>query len=267
MTDSVEVEIEHPIASVWINRPDKLNGVDLAVLKGLVQAAESLKANRDIRGVVLAGRGKSFSAGLDFASVSKKPVEIVRGFLPSPFTGQNLFQRACWIWRDLPVPVVAVVHGHCYGAGLQLACAADFRFTTPDARWSVLEAKWGLVPDMSGTQSLRSLVRDDVLRRLAMTGEEFSGEQAVEFGFATAAAAEPIKPARDLLDAILERSPDSVAGAKDLLNRTRYGTPRRAFGIERRIQLSMFRTANAKIARIANAKGESPRFKPRSYGS
>lgn len=263
---SVEVELDGPIAYVWLNRPAKLNAVDLPILKGLVAAASSIKANRDVRGVVLSGRGESFSAGLDFASVSKKPVDIVRGFIPAPWNGQNLFQRAAWAWRDVPVPVAAVVHGHCYGAGLQFATAADFRFSTPDAQWSVLEAKWGLIPDMSGTVGLREIVGDDIARRLTMTAEVIDGNQALEYGLVTGVDDEPLKPALDLLDSIAGRSPDAVAAAKDLLNRTRYGTPRRAFALERRRQLQMFMTENAKVARIANAKRELPRFKPRSFG-
>lgn len=263
---SVEVELDSSIAYVWLNRPDKLNAVDMSVMRGLIAAAKSIKANRDIRGVVLSGRGESFSAGLDFASVMSKPADVVRGFIPSIRTGQNLFQHAAWVWRDVPVPVAAVVHGHCFGAGLQFATAADFRFTTPDAQWSVLEAKWGLIPDMSGTVGLREIVGDDVARRLTMTAETIDGHQAHEYGLATGVADEPLKPALDLLDRISSRSPDAVAAAKDLLNRTRYGTPRRAFAWERRRQLQMLFAENTKIARLANAKKELPKFKARTFG-
>lgn len=100
-------------------------------------------------------------------------------FAPDADRGTNLFQEAPWAWRRLAVPVVAAVHGHCLGGGLQIALAADYRFTTPDATWSVLEAKWGLVPDMSGVQALSELVRIDVAKRLAMTGEIFDGTRAV----------------------------------------------------------------------------------------
>lgn len=263
---SVEVELDDSIAYVWLNRPGKLNAVDMPVLRELIGAARSIKANRHIRGVVLAGRGDSFSAGLDFASVMGRPTDVVRGFIPSVLSGRNLFQQAAWVWRDVPVPVVAAVHGHCFGAGLQFATAADFRFTTPDAQWSVLEAKWGLIPDMSGTVGLREIVGDDVARRLTMTAEVIDGRQAYEYGLVTGVDDEPIKPAIDLLDAIARRSPDAVAASKDLLNRTRYGTPRRAFALERRRQLQMFLAKNTKIARAANVEKTEPAFEPRGFG-
>ncbi|KAA1419785.1 crotonase/enoyl-CoA hydratase family protein [Mumia zhuanghuii] len=262
----VLLDISDAVATVTLNRPDKLNGVDLPMLHELVATARAVRADRDVRAVVLRGSGDAFCAGLDFASVLKSPTKIVRGFAPSPLRGQNLFQHAFWTWRELPVPVIAVVHGYCYGAGLQLATAADFRFTTPDARWSVLEAKWGLVPDMSGTVSLRELVGGDVARRLTMTGEVIDGTAAHAYGLASGVADDPALPAAELVAALKERSPDSVAASKVLLNRTRHASPRRAFAVERRLQLAMLLSKNAAIARAANARHEAPQFLARAFG-
>ena len=178
MTDQpVLTEIDGPVAHVRLNRPDKLNGLTLEVLEGLVDAAAAIRRNRDVRVVLLQGEGPSFCAGLDFAEAGKSSkLRLARFFLPNPLRGTNLFQRANWAWRELPVPVIAVTRGHVFGGGIQLALAADFRFTTPDCQWSVLEAKWGLVPDMSGTVPLAELTTADVAKRLTMTGEVFSGE-------------------------------------------------------------------------------------------
>jgi enoyl-CoA hydratase/carnithine racemase len=262
----VITEIDGPVARVWLNRPDKLNGVELDMLQGLLDAAAELRRNRDVRVVLLQGKGDSFCAGLDFAAAGKSRSRIVKFFLPNPFRGTNLFQQSLWAWRELPVPVIAVTRGHVFGAGIQLALAADFRFTTPDAQWSVLEAKWGLVPDMSGTVPLAELTTADVAKRLVLTGEVFSGEQAVAYGLASGASEDPMKPALELVDAILARSPDSVAASKKLLNRSRRGGLRGAFARERRYQFRMFRSPNTKAARKAGMKRTDPEYGPRTFG-
>jgi enoyl-CoA hydratase/carnithine racemase len=265
-TSAVLVRIEGPIAYVSLNRPDKLNGVDFDVLQGLLDAAAQVRADRSVRAVVLQGEGESFCAGLDFASVGPQKAKVAQFFLRLPWRATNGFQQALWAWRELPVPVLAVTRGHVFGAGIQLALAADFRFTTPDAQWSVLEAKWGLVPDMSGTVPLVELVGADVAKRLAMTGETVSGAEAADLGLATDVADDPMKPALELVDAIVARSPDSVAASKKLLNEVRLGSLRAAFRRERVYQLRMFRSANTAIARKAATRREQPEFGPRTFG-
>jgi enoyl-CoA hydratase/carnithine racemase len=261
----VLTEIHGPVAYVWLNRPDKLNGVDLELITELIAAAEALKANRDIRAVVLQGKGRSFCAGLDFASAFRDKKKVARFFFAGPRT-VNTFQRVAWVWRELPVPVIAVVHGHCYGAGLQLAAGADFRFTTPDATWSILEAKWGLIPDMSGTVPFSELLPADVVMRLTMTGESFTGERAAELGLATEVSDDPLAAALALVDQIAERSPDSVAATKKLLYANRHGSVRQAFRLERRLQSAMFKAKNTAIARKAGMSKQKPEFGPRTFG-
>ena len=267
MTESpVVTEIDGPIARVWLNRPDKLNGLTLDLVEELVAAAKSLQKNRDIRAVIIEGRGNSFCAGLDFASAAKEPKRrMARMFVPNPFRGTNLFQECFWAWRKVSVPVIAVTRGHVFGGGIQLALACDFRFTTPDCQWSVLEAKWGLVPDMSGTVTLSEVVGADVAKRLTMTAEIFSGDQAHAYGLATGVDADPGKLAQELVDAIIARSPDSVAASKRLLNTVRRGSVRSALGRERRFQVAMFRSKNTTAARTAGMKGELPDFGPRTF--
>ncbi|MCW2825488.1 MAG: crotonase/enoyl-CoA hydratase family protein [Aeromicrobium sp.] len=266
MTESrVLTEIDGPIAYVTLNRPDKLNGVDLDTIDELIATATALKADRDIRAIVLRGNGRSFCAGLDFGSAFEDKKRVARFFLAGP-RSVNRFQKVNQIWRELPVPVIAVVHGHCYGAGVQLAVGADFRFTTPDATWSILEAKWGLVPDMSGTVPFGELMKADVAMRLAMTGESISGERAVELGLATEASDDPLAAALALVDRIVERSPDSVAATKRLMYATRRGSVRSAYRLERKLQAIMFKARNTAIARKAGTAKETPVFGPRSFG-
>lgn len=259
----VLTEIDGLIARVRLNRPDQLNGVDFGVLDGLLAAARSISRDRSLRAVVLDGVGESFSAGLDFASVTRQPRRVATHFIPRPWQGTNLFQESLYAWRRVPVPVVAVTHGHVFGAGLQLALAADFRFTTPDAQWSVLEAKWGLVPDMGGTIPLVEQLPLDLAKRLTMTGEVFSGEQAAAWGLATAAEVDPAKAAEELVADLIERSPDALAATKRLLNEAGRRSARAQMGLERRLQLRLLRSANATIARTAAARRERPEYGPR----
>lgn len=251
------------IAQVWLDRPDKLNGLTLDMLGELAATAKRLGEDRTLRAVVLAGAGESFSAGLDFASALRNPAAIARTFLPRPFRGTNAFQEAAWSWRRLPVPVIAAVKGHCYGGGLQLALGADFRISTPDAQWSVLEAKWGLIPDMSGVRTLSEVVGMDRAKLLTMTGDTFSGEQARAYGLVTELSADPLATADDLAHQLKSRSPDAIAAAKRLFNDTWTSTPRRTFARERAEQLALLLNANTRIAREAAFRRETPVFTSR----
>jgi enoyl-CoA hydratase/carnithine racemase len=262
----VITEIEGPVARVWLNRPDKLNGLDFDTVDQLAAAARSLRNNRTVRVVVIEGKGESFCAGLDFASAGKESkLRMLRLAVPNLLRGTNAFQECFWAWRNLPMPVIAITRGHVFGGGIQLALACDFRFSTPDCQWSVLEAKWGLIPDMSGTIPLVELVGADVAKRLTMTGEIISGDQAHAYGLVTGVDARPEKLAGELIEAIVARSPDSVAASKLLLNRVHRGSVRSALARERWSQLAMFRTKNAAIARKAGTKGEPPKFGPRVF--
>ena len=259
----VEVDVRDAVAYVHLTRPDKLNGLDLPMLEQLVAAARRLRSDRTLRAVILVGDGPAFSSGLDFASVLKKPSNVVRAFIRWPWRTTNLFQQVCWEWRTLPIPVVAVLHGHCYGGAMQLALAADFRFATPDCSLAILEARWGLIPDMTGSVTLRELIGADTAKRLVMTGEMFDGTYAGEIGLVTGVAADPLEAAEQLVAQIAERSPDSVAAAKSLINRTRSAPVRAALRAERSLQLGLLRGANSKIARAAAMKGKPAEYRPR----
>lgn len=259
----VIASVDDGIARVELARPDKLNGLTLGMLDGLVAAARELRADRSLRGIVLTGQGPSFTAGLDFGKVMKDPAGIAKAFAPRPWRGTNTFQEACWAWRRVPVPVIAAIQGHCYGGGVQIALGADFRITTPDAQWSVLEAKWGLIPDMSGIQSLSQQVGLDVAKRLTMTGEVISGAEAVRLGLATETSDDPVSAAYDLIRRISERSPDSVAATKRIFERTWTAGARRTFRWERYEQALLLVAKNTSIARRAVAEKVPATYRPR----
>ncbi|MFJ2758434.1 crotonase/enoyl-CoA hydratase family protein [Nocardioides sp. NPDC087217] len=259
----VTTEINDGIAQVRLNRPDKLNALTLELLQELVDTAKVLGKNHDLRAVVIAGEGDAFTAGLDFASVLRDPKKIVGAFLPRPFRGTNLFQESVWAWRRLPVPVIAAVHGHCLGGGVQIALGADFRIAEPDSQWSVLEGKWGIIPDMTGIRSLSEVVGIDTAKKLTMTAEQFSGERAYELGLVTELSADPVATATAFARKLSERSPDQLAAAKRLFNDTWYAPVKRTFSRERIEQLRLLFGENTKIAREAAFKREKPTYKPR----
>jgi enoyl-CoA hydratase/carnithine racemase len=259
----VTCTVRDGVAQVRLDRPEKLNALTLQILDDLVSTAHSLRRDKSLRAVVLAGEGDAFCAGLDFGSVLRQPVKIAASFVPRPWRGTNTFQEACWAWRRLPVPVIAAVHGHCLGGGLQLALAADFRFATPDSRWSVLEGKWGIIPDMSGVRSMAELVGIDVAKKLTMTAEVISGKEARDLGLVTGLDADPLAAADALIRQLSDRSPDQLAAAKRLFNGTWTSSPRRTFARERVEQAWLLAAHNTRIAREAATKRITPEFRPR----
>ncbi|APT91540.1 enoyl-CoA hydratase [Corynebacterium sphenisci DSM 44792] len=248
------------VAVVTLDRPDKLNALTPTMLRGLPAAAREIRRDRTVRAVLLTGAGGSFSAGLDFAATLRRPAAVAAGFLPGA-DGANLFQRAAWCWRRLPVPVIAAVDGHCLGGGLQIALGADLRVTAPDARWSVLEARWGLVPDMAGMRLLVDAVGAGRTTWLAMSAAELDGAEAARIGLATHLAGDGDAQAlaRELAARLIGRSPDQLAAVKRLLRRAHRG-PRATFRRERLAQLSLLLKENTARARTAAAAGEAPRF-------
>lgn len=259
----VKLEVRNEIAYVTLNRADKMNGLDFAMFDALVATAKTVRQDKSVRAVILQGDGKAFCTGLDFKEVGKQPLRMLTAFLKYGKT-TNLYQEACWCWRELPVPVLAVIHGYCYGGGMQLALAADFRFTTPDCEFSIMEAKWGLIPDMSGSVTLRELLPMDVAKELTMTARLFNGTEAKALNLVTHVSENPLAAAEALAAEIKTRSPDSVAFTKALFHQTWHLSPRGAFAVESRLQRILLLGKNHKITRQAAAAKQAPQFVERS---
>ena len=177
-----------------------------------------------------------------------------------------MYQDVAWVWRELPIPVIACIHGHCYGGGIQIALAADFRIVTPDCKMSIMEAKWGLIPDMSGSATLRELMSIDLAKELVMTGRIFNGKQAKEYGLVSHVAVDPLKHAHELAAELMTRSPDAVGADKMLLQNTWVADEDTAFKVESRLQLRMFATKNQRKDVKAGLKGEQAKYGPRQFG-
>ncbi|QQN66263.1 crotonase/enoyl-CoA hydratase family protein [Bradyrhizobium diazoefficiens] len=226
MEERVSISISEGVADVRLVRTDKMNALDQAMFEALVAATERLSKEKGVRAVVLSGEGRAFCAGLDmgrFAAMKEKGGNGIPGGENRDLTkrthGQaNFAQQAVWGWRQLPIPVIAAVHGVAFGGGFQLSLGADMRFLSPDTRMSIMEIKWGLVPDMAGTPILASLVRDDILRDLTYTGRIFSAQEAMTYGLATRICDDPRAAALEVAREIAGKSPDAIRAAKRLLN-------------------------------------------------
>jgi enoyl-CoA hydratase/carnithine racemase len=242
----VAISISDHVATVTLTRPEKHNALDIAMFEAIAAAATQVASEPGVRAVVLHGEGPSFCSGLDVAGVmaNQPGSDDLMAPLRGPFP--NWFQRPAYNWIEVPVPVIAAIHGHCLGGGLQIALGADVRFATPDARLSVLEVKWGLVPDMAITRTLPRLVGIDVAKELAFTGRMLSGAEACDLGLVTHVADDPLAAALELAAEIAARSPDAVRGMKRLFNEawTGLGSPEETLRLEADIQLGLLGTPN-----------------------
>ncbi|SFO82183.1 crotonase/enoyl-CoA hydratase family protein [Qipengyuania nanhaisediminis] len=216
-SERVTIELaDNGVAQVRLNRPDKMNALDPAMFEAIIAAGEELRAMKGLRAVVLAGEGRSFCAGLDVSSFTAAPDGERKPLTERTHGNANTFQEVAMTWRKCPVPVIAAVHGVCFGGGMQIASGADIRVVHPASRMAIMEMKWGLVPDMGGYHLWRGLVRDDVLRELVYTNREFTGEEAQGYGLATFVSEDPLGKANDIANEIANRNPEAIRGAKRL---------------------------------------------------
>jgi enoyl-CoA hydratase/carnithine racemase len=277
MSDRVTISMNGGVADVRLNRPDKRNALDGAMFLALAEAGERLKSEPGLRCVVLSGEGASFCAGLDFGSFQQMAGGTDSGDLggdggddadtrsASPATIEegritHLGQQVAWVWQEVPVPVVAAVHGHALGGGIQIALGADIRIVHPDAQLSVREVHWGLVPDMTGTLTLSRLVRPDVAKELTFTGRMVTGREAFDLGLATRLSEAPRDDALALAREIAGRSPHAVRGVKALFNRILSEDAAAQFAQERAVIASLIASPNQIEAVMANFEKRPPAF-------
>jgi enoyl-CoA hydratase/carnithine racemase len=225
MADRLKVEITAGVAHVLLTRGDKMNALDSAMFEALRETGIELAQTPEVRAVVLSGEGRAFCAGLDMGNFASM---VDAGDSPDVTTGGKLAERthgiangpqaAAWVWREMPVPVIAAVHGVAFGGGFQVCLGADMRYAARGTRFSVMEIKWGLVPDMGGTRLMKDLARDDVIRELTYTGRMFSAEEALAYGFVTRVVDDPLALALETAAEIASRNPGAQRANKRLLN-------------------------------------------------
>ena len=260
----VTITLEASVADVRLNRPEKMNALDPPMFKAFAEAGERLRGHTGVRAVVLSGEGRAFCAGLDVERLDA----ISRGESLLPFADltqashgiANWAQHVVWLWRQLPVPVIAAVHGLAFGGGFQIALGADIRYVAPGTKLAVLESKWGLVPDMSGTQLMRHLAAEDVVRELTYTGRIFSAEEALSHRLVTRVVDDPHAEAMKTAHEIAARSPSAIRAVKRLLNEAVACDAGVGLASERREQHALIGSPDHIEAVAANVAGRGAKF-------
>ena len=258
----LRIEKYNGIAIVTLNRPDKRNAMSFELLKELVTAAQQLKKDRSLRCVILTGEAQVFSAGIDLNDLNNPKNKAYAAWeLIKP--GQSLFQKAFLIWQTLPVPVIAAIEGYCFGAGIQLALAADIRIAHPDTQMSIMETRWGLVPDMGLTRSIKGLIGLDLAKELSLTARIFDGSYAKEIGLVSHLAEHPLEKALALAEEFKQRSPDALAAVKQVLDAMEH-QPEKALRLEKIWQFKLLLGKNSQIARKKDKKPDID-YLPRQF--
>jgi len=258
MGDRLKIDFRDGVADVRLNRAEKMNALDPAMFSDLIDVGSRIASDPGIRAVVLSGEGRGFSAGLDFRSfLSENPGSLLSHDSASL---ANRAQRAAWVWQECPIPVIAAIHGVAFGGGLQIALGADIRYATANAELSLMEIRWGLVPDMSGTQTLRRLVRLDVAKELAFTGRVISGAEAHSLGLVTRVVDFPRDAALATAREIARKSPHAIRATKRLFNEATIGSIAEGLRLEEHIQRELLGSPNQIEAVSANLEKRDPVF-------
>jgi len=270
INNRIELSIENHIAQVRFSRPEKMNALDNEMFAAIPMVVEQIRDDKSIRAVVISGQGGNFCAGLDksnFASLlNQQGLDIAEQPGGSSLAERthgiaNLPQAAAWAWRELPMPVIAAVQGVALGGGLQIALGADMRFVSADSRYSIMELKWGLIPDMSSSQIMRHLVRDDVIRELTYTARIFGAQEAKEWGFVTQIVDDPIEHSLTIAQDIVGKNPHAIRSAKKLINESYYQTVKEGLLMESVEQDKLMGKSNQIEAIMAELEGREPAFK------
>ncbi|MEH6587434.1 MAG: crotonase/enoyl-CoA hydratase family protein [Halioglobus sp.] len=268
MSNAIEITISNHVAHLQLNRPEAHNAIDGPVMNGLLDFARKMMDPGEVRVIVISGKGKSFCAGLDMSSfaemaggdLNSEREDVAEAMADLSPAGANRAQQIGWLWQEVPVPVIAAIHGVSLGGGLNLALGADIRLVHPQASLGLVEITWGLLPDMSATQSLRRLTSLDRAKELAMTGRRFSGEQALEYGLATEITTTPIEDALALAEQIVNRNPDAVRAIKQVLNQSALIGVAQGLQQEAAASQGILGSTNQVEAISAKFEGRSPNF-------
>jgi len=262
MNDRVSVSIDSHVAEVVLNRPDKFNAIDLKMFDALGEAADQVGNDNAVRAVVLRGAGNNFCAGIDLDVFADGELDF-KAELASKVgpSAANRFQRAAYAWRELPIPVICAVEGVTFGGGLQIALGADLRYAAADAKLSIMEAKWGIIPDMGISTTLRDLVAPDHMKELSWSARVLSGAEAHELGLVTAVVDDPVSTCRQVAADCAARSPNAIRGIKKLVNEAWHLNEADSLALEARLQSDIIGGENQVEAVRANLQKRAPDFK------
>jgi len=262
MTERVQIDINAHVAVVILNRPDKMNAVDLPMFTALGEAADRIANEKSVRAVVLRGAGDNFCAGIDLSVLSDSSLDFGAALAtPVDPSAANLFQRAAYAWRELSMPVICAINGVAFGAGLQIALGADIRYASPDARFSIMEAKWGIIPDMGIGATLRQLVPPDRAKELSWSARVFDSAEAQGLGLVTAVVDDPVQFGLEFAAGLAGKSPDAMRGIKSLINKAWQVSEADALALEARLQGDIVGGDNQREVVMANLEKRAPDFK------
>ncbi|MGB5268186.1 MAG: crotonase/enoyl-CoA hydratase family protein [Polyangiales bacterium] len=261
MSERVQLSIDNHVATVRMSRPEKRNALDADMFEALIQTGKRIIADKSVRAVVLHGEGKAFCAGLDFGSFMGSPDLMQKLLSRGKESPANMAQRAGWIWQEVQVPVIAAIHGFAFGGGLQIALGADLRYVTADSQFSVMEIKWGLIPDMSITQTMLDIVPLDVAMELTFTGRTISGTEALALGLVTKVSEDPLADALETAKLIATKSPHAIRAGKTLLRDAPKMSRTDALKLETALQVTLLGSPNQMEAVQANMMKRNPDFK------
>lgn len=260
--DLVTVSIDGGVADVRLNRPEKYNALSPDMFRAIVETGEKLSLAKEVRAVVLSGNGRGFCAGLDMESMAGLGGGGGQGgtLLERDERPENFAQRPAMVWKRMPVPVIGALHGVAYGGGAQIALGTDIRIASPDTKMSIMEIKWGLIPDMSISQTLRDIVPLDVAKELTFTGRILSGEEAKELGLVTKVVDDPHAHAMEIAREIAGKSPDAIRMGKELLETVWHSDERTGLELESSLQTALIGSPNQVEAVKANFEKRAPNF-------
>lgn len=264
MPDLVTIDITNHIADVRLNRPDKMNALSWDMFEAITAAGKQLAQDRSIRAVVLSGEGRSFCAGMDLENFTSDQMDDMfgpgrGGFWP------NYYQSPAYVWKSIPVPVICALHGAAYGGGFQIAMGTDIRIAHPETRLSLMEVKWGLIPDMSASVTLRDLVRLDIAKELTFTGRVVEGEEAQQVGLVTSLSDTPLETALEMAAVIAGKNPDTLARGKYMLENNWHGDAHQALSEEERLQAPILKSPNQVEAVFSAIERREANFSDRAF--
>ncbi len=255
----IQVHIENHIAEVRLNRADKMNAITGQMFQDLSDTIEQLEREKSVRCVVMSGAGKSFCAGIDLETLAGD--SSTNDLITRTHGVSNLVQHAAFGWRELRVPVIAALQGHVFGAGFQIALAADIRVAAPDTQLAFMEARWGIIPDLGGMALIRNLVREDFAREIIFTGRRVDANEGQKIGVVTHVIDNPREHALSLATSIAGLSPESVRAAKRVLNKLSDSTSAELLMAESEEQQILMNSHGHKESLLAYMEKRPPRYR------
>ena len=262
MNDRLNLTVKSGIAEVQLNRAKKHNALDHKMFESLIETGERLSKDNSIRAIILHGSGKSFCAGIDLTMFAGEGMsqDFSKKMLPREKSLANYYQSAAYVWREIPVPVIAALHGVTYGGGLQIALGADIRYASKDSTFSVMEIKWGIIPDMAMTTSIPSIMRIDQALEMAMTGDVINASEANSLGLVTAITSDPLEKARSLANNLVNKSPDAIRAIKKLFYETWKNNDQSSLLLEAQLQKRVMSGSNQMEAVKSSINRTPPNF-------